>query len=57
VYSIFGASVGMIEATRVPTETFITPLLTPPGLNPSTAPGVLNDPYLRPLSLKIADDN
>ncbi|HEX4305504.1 MAG TPA: hypothetical protein VHZ54_05680 [Solirubrobacterales bacterium] len=39
-----------------PSETFIEPLLTPPGLNRFTATGILTDPALAPLSLKIAAD-
>ena len=56
VYTIFGKSVGLISADRNNgAETYVVPLLTPPGMNPAKVPGILNDPYLRPLSLKIAN--
>jgi hypothetical protein len=57
VYSIFGPSVGLISGDRSNgAETYVVPLLTPPGMNPIKVPGILDDPHLRPLSLKIADN-
>jgi sugar lactone lactonase YvrE len=62
VWSIFGDSIGLISArggsseTHGQDETFVEPLLTPPGLDPNKVYGVLTDPYMRPLSLKIAND-
>jgi hypothetical protein len=62
VWSVFGDSVGLISARgganegHGPSETFVEPLLTPPGLNPNTVYGILTDPYLGHLSLKIAAD-
>lgn len=62
VWNIFGASVGLVSAMgkagepHGPDETFVEPLLTPPGLDPDRAYGVLSDPHLGNLSLKIADD-
>lgn len=60
VWSVSGQSVGLISAmgglgdAHSSSETFIEPMLTPPGLNPNTVTGVLTDPALAPLSLKIA---
>jgi hypothetical protein len=62
VWNVFGESVGIVDAYGGPgeahgrDETFVEPLLTPPGLNPNQDYGALTDPHMRPLSLKIADD-
>ena len=62
VWNVFGASVGIVSAYGGPgeahgrDETFVEPLLTPPGMNPNRVYGALTDPHMRPLSLKIADD-
>jgi sugar lactone lactonase YvrE len=54
VYSIFGPSIGLVSASRHDfAETLVQPLLTPPGMNSTRAPGILKDPFLRPLSLKL----
>jgi hypothetical protein len=62
VWGVFGESIGLISAMggpsekHGPNETFVEPLLTPPGLNRFTATGVLTDPAFAPMSLKIAAD-
>jgi streptogramin lyase len=62
VWSVFGPSIGIVDAYGGPgiahgrDETFVEPLLTPPGLNPEKVYGALTDPHMRPLSLKIAGD-
>jgi YD repeat-containing protein len=62
VWSIFGPSIGIVDAYGGPgeahgrDETFVEPLLTPPGLKPEKVYGALTDPHMRPLSLKIAGD-
>jgi hypothetical protein len=57
VYSIFGPSIGLVSAGRHGfTETLVEPLLTPPGMNSDRVPGILNNPYLQPLSLKLGND-
>jgi YD repeat-containing protein len=54
VYSAAGQSIGLVEAGRNGlTETLVQPLLTPPGMNSAKVPGILNNPNLRPLSLKL----
>jgi streptogramin lyase len=56
VYSISGPSVGLVSAGRPSgsfTETLVEPLLTPFGMDPVRVPGILHDPYMQPLSLKL----
>jgi hypothetical protein len=62
VWSVFGPSVGLIDAKGEPgekhgeNETFVEPLLTPPSFNRFVEPGLLEDPAFAPMSLKIASD-
>jgi hypothetical protein len=62
VWSVFGASVGSIEAKPSPgekhslDETFVEPLLTPPGLDRFVQTGLLERPAFAPMSMKIAPD-
>lgn len=62
VWSVFGASVGSIEAKPSPgekhslDETFVEPLLTPPGLDRFVQTGLLERPAFAPMSMKIASD-
>jgi YD repeat-containing protein len=56
VYSVSGQSIGLISAGRHNlTQTLVQPLLPPPGMKAGKAPGVLNNPHLRPLSLKLGE--
>jgi YD repeat-containing protein len=56
VYGIFGSSIGLISADRHNgEETYVVPLLTLPGMDPAKVPGILNDPHLHPLSLKLGE--
>lgn len=49
-----GRSIGLVSAGRHKfTQTLVQPLLTPPGMKVGKAPGVLDNPYMRPLSLKL----
>jgi YD repeat-containing protein len=55
VWNISGASIGLVTAGRPEgalTETLVEPLLHPPHM-PTTVPGILKNPHLRPLSLKL----
>jgi YD repeat-containing protein len=56
VWSTSGQSIGLVSAGRHKlTQTLVQPLLTPPGMKPGKAPGILNNPHLRPLSLKLGE--
>lgn len=48
-------SIGLVTAGRPEgslTETLVEPLLHPPNMAANAVPGILNNPFLRPLSLK-----
>ncbi len=49
-------SIGLVSAGRHNlTQTLVQPLRTPPGMNSGRVPGILDNPYLRPLSLKLGN--
>ncbi|HYJ21531.1 MAG TPA: hypothetical protein VEW07_05860, partial [Solirubrobacterales bacterium] len=57
VWNLFtGASIGLVSAGRpenVLTETLVEPLLHPPHMGSTQVPGILNNPHIGPLSLKL----
>lgn len=54
--SVSGRSIGLVSAGRHGlTETLVQPLLTPPGMKPVKVPGILKNPHMRPLSLKVGN--
>jgi hypothetical protein len=57
VYNIFGNGVGLVTAGRPDSldETLVEPLLHPPKMGESEVPGILDNPHLGHLSLKLGD--